>query len=151
MLKQQIESEIKEAMKAGNREILETLRFLMASIKNYEIETQREATDEDVITMVQRQVKQHKESVEAFVKAGRTELAEKEKRELEILQKFLPAQMSEEEVKAVTVETISSLAEADRKNFGKVMGAVMARVKGRAEGNMVGRVVKELLNKQITQ
>jgi len=96
---------------------------------------------------VQRQVKQHKESIEAFTKGGREELARKERAELEILKTFLPQQLSSEEIKKMVEETITQLPEQDRNNFGKVMGAVMGRVKGKADGNTVGKVVKELLLK----
>lgn len=143
MLKQQIEQQMKEALKTGNASLLSTLRFLMASIKNLEIEKRAEASDEDVISVVQKQIKQHRESIEAFQKAGRKDLEDKEKFELEVLLKYLPAQMSEEELRVVVKEAIDQLPEAERNNFGKVMGAVMGRVKGKADGNIVGKVVKE--------
>ncbi len=146
MLKQDIEQQIKEALKGGDQVRLSTLRLLLAAIKNEEIAQQREATDEDVVAVVQKQIKQRKESIEAFTKGGREELAAKERQELEILNKYLPQQFSEEEVKKMVQEVISQLPEEERKNFGKVMGAVMARVKGKAEGNLVSRLVKENLS-----
>jgi len=146
MLKQQIEDQARQALKNGEHHLLETLRFLLASIKNQEIDLKREATDEDVISVVQKQVKQRKESIEAYEKGGRPELAEKEKKELDILNKFLPAQLSEEELKATVIEAISSLSEMDKKNFGKVMGAVMGKVKGKTDGNTVSRMVKESIS-----
>ena len=145
MLKQQIEEQIKNALKGGEELKLSTLRFLLSAIKNEEIAKQKEATDEEVISVVQHQVKQRKESIEAFQKGGREELAEKERQELVILSKFLPQQLSEEEVKKIVQETIAELPENERKNFGKVMGTVMGCLKGQTEGNIVAKVVKEVL------
>jgi len=145
MLRQDIELGIKEALKSGDQIRLSTLRFLLAAVQNEEIAKQREAADEDVIAVVQKQVKQHKESIEAYEKGGRQELAQKEKNELEILNKFLPQQMSEEEIKKIVDEARASLSEGDKNNFGKVMGMVMAMVKGKADGNLVSKVVKELV------
>ena len=145
MLRQDIESQMKDALKSGQRDLLETLRFLYSAIKNAEIDLHREATDEDVVTVVQKQVKQHKESIEAFRKAGRTELAAKEEAELNVLTKYLPVQMSEDELRGIAAEVISGLSDEDKKNFGKVMGAVMTKVKGKTDGSTVGRIVKELL------
>lgn len=146
MLKQDIEQGIKESLKIGDQMRLSTLRFLLSAVKNEEIARQREATDEDVITVVQRQMKQRKESIEAYTKGNRPELAEKEKQELEILSKFFPPQIVEEEIKKIVEEVISSLPEQDKKNFGKIMGMVMGRVKGKAEGSLVSKVVKEVLS-----
>lgn len=146
MLKQQIEEQIKNALKGGEELRLSTLRFLLSAIKNEEIAKQREVTDEEVISVVRHQVKQRKESIEAFQKGGREELAGKERQELEILNKFLPQQLSEEEVKKLVQETIAELPESERKNFGKVMGMVMSRLKGQTEGNIVAKVVKEVLS-----
>lgn len=146
MLKQDIEQQLKEALKSREELRLSTLRFLLSAVKNEEIAKQKEATDEDVITVVQRQIKQRKESIEAYTNGNRPELAEKEKQELEILSKFLPQQMTEDEIKKIVDEVIASLPENEKKNFGKVMGIVMVRVKGKAEGSLVSKVVKEVLS-----
>lgn len=146
MLKQDIEQQLKEALKSREELRLSTLRFLLSAVKNEEIAKQKEATDEDVITVVQRQIKQRKESIEAYTNGNRPELAEKEKQELEILSKFLPQQMTEDEIKKIVDEAIASLPENEKKNFGKVMGIVMVRVKGKAEGSLVSKVVKEVLS-----
>ena len=145
MLKTQIEEKMKEALKAGQAERLSALRFLYSSIKNAEIDKKREATDEDVIEAVKRQIKQHKESIEAYDKAGRAELKTKEEAELSVLSEFMPEQMSEEELLNIAKEVISGLSEMEKSNFGKVMGAVMARVKGKADGNAVSAVVRNVL------
>lgn len=145
MLKQDIEQGVKEALKSGDQMRLSTLRFLLSAVKNEEILRQREATDEDVILVVQRQINQHKEAIEAYQKAGRSELEQKEKQELEILQQFLPKQLSEEEIREIVKEVVNGLPESDKNNFGRVMGQVMARVKGMISGNTVAEIVKKTL------
>lgn len=144
-LKQDIEERMKASLKAGDRTRLSTLRMLLSGINNDEIAKQREATDEDVISVVQKQVKQHRESIEAYQKGGRTELAGQEEEELNILNTYLPQQLSDEELKNIVSGEIRKLPEEDKNNFGRVMGAVMASVKGKADGGSVSRVVKELL------
>jgi len=145
MLKNDIEEQIKEALKAHEELRLSTLRMLLAAIKNDEIAKQKEATDDDVIAVVQKQIKQHRESIEAFHNAGRSDLEQKERDEMAILSTFVPQQLSEDEIRKISEEVRNSLPESDRNNFGKVMGQAMARVKGRADGNIVSKVVKELL------
>jgi len=93
---------------------------------------------------VQKQVKQHRESIEAFKSAGRDDLFQAEQAQLEILQGFLPRQLSEEEVRVIVQDTVSLLPE-EEKNFGKVMGIIMGKVKGKAGGDLVSKIVKESL------
>lgn len=145
MLKNNLEQQMKEALKAGDQIRLSTLRLLLAAIKNEEIAQSREVTDEDVVTVVRRQMKQRRESVEAFRQAGREELARKEEAELAILNTFVPQQLSEEEIRQIVKEVLDQLPETERNNFGRVMGATMSKVKGKADGNLVAKVVKELL------
>lgn len=146
MLKQTVEQQIKEALKAGEALRLSTLRLLLSAINNEEIAKQKELSEEEITSVVQHQAKQRREAIEAYEKGGRVELARKESQELEILNKFLPQQLSEEEVKKNVLEIIAGLSDDDRKSFGKVMGTVMARLKGQTEGNLVGKVVKEVMS-----
>ncbi|MGB9637365.1 MAG: GatB/YqeY domain-containing protein [Microgenomates group bacterium] len=145
MLKQEIEQQIKDALKSGDQVRLSTLRFLLAAIQNEEIAKKRELSDEEIVTVVQRQIKQHRESIEAFSKGGRSDLASKEEDELTILSTFVPQQLSPEELRKIVQEVVATFTESDKKNFGKVMGAVMGKVKGRAEGNIVSEIVKEII------
>jgi len=144
-LKQQVEQGIKDSLKGGDQLRLSTLRLLLSAIKNEEIAKQKEATDDDVITVTQKQIKQRLESIEAFHNAGRTDLEQKERDEMAILSTFVPQQLSEQELRKIIHEVIAVLPEGDQKNFGKVMGQTMGKVKGRADGNSVSKVVKELL------
>jgi uncharacterized protein YqeY len=145
MLKQDIEQQAKDALKAGDQLKLSTLRFLLAALQNEEIAKKRELSDEEVVALVQRQVKQHRESIEAFSKGGRSDLASKEEEELKILNTFVPQQLSDDELGKIVQEVINSFTESDQKNFGKVMGAVMAKVKGKSDGGKVSKIVKETL------
>lgn len=144
-LKLEIEQGIKDSLKGGDQLRLSTLRLLLAAIKNDEITKQKEATDDDVIAIAQKQIKQRLESIEAFHNAGRKDLEQKERDEMAILSTFVPQQLSVEEIRKISEEVRNSLPESDRNNFGKAMGVVMGRVKGRADGNIVSKVVKELL------
>ncbi len=146
MIKQTVEQQIKEALKAGEALRLSTLRLLLSAINNEGIAKQKELSEEEVITVVQHQAKQRREAIEAYEQGGREELAAKERQELEILGNFLPQQLSEEEVKKIVVEVVAGLSDDEKKNFGKVMGQAMARLKGQTEGNLVSKVVKEVLS-----
>ena len=148
MLKQQLQEELKQAMK--NQEELQksVLRMLLSAITYFEINkggAGYEATDEDVLVVIDKQVKQRKDSIEQFEKAGRQELADKEKEEMALLQKYLPEQMSEDDLRSIVKETIATMGSVTIADMGKVMGAVMPKVKGKADGNLVGKIVREAL------
>jgi uncharacterized protein YqeY len=149
MLHQQIESELKSALKSGEKEKAGVLRFLIAAIKNYQIENKLKGEeilkDEDVIMVVKRQVKQRKDSIAEYEKGGRADLAEKEKSELVMLENYLPAQMDEAKIREVVRAKISELSIKDKSGFGKLMGIVMQELKGQADGDAVKKVVEEEL------
>ncbi len=145
-LKEQIISELTEAMKAKDELKLSTLRMLKAAIMNYEVSgADMEATDEVVVDLVKKGIKQRKEAAEGFEKGGNKESAQKELDEMKILEKYMPEQMGEDEVKKIAQEVIDQVKPAGPQDFGKVMGAVMGKLKGKADGGMVNKVVKELL------
>jgi hypothetical protein len=148
MLKQKIQADLKEAMKAGDTAKRDALRMLDSMIKNTEIEKMKKEsglTDEEIQEVIARAVKQRKDSVAQFEAGGRAELAEKEKAEIEILMAYMPEQMSEEEVRAVIQETISQTGASSKADMGKVMGQAMGKLKGKADGNVVKKIVEELL------
>ena len=147
-LYQKIKTDMTTAMKAGNPDLLSVLRMLVSELRRLEIDKYPpsvggELTDEDVVLVLQRSVKQHKESIEMFEKGNRADLVEKENKELEVLNAYLPEQMSEGDVRAIVDKVIS---DAGRDNFGKVMGMVMGQVKGKADGGLVSKIVKEKLS-----
>lgn len=147
-LKQTIAEDMKAAMKEGNVLKRDTLRMLDSMIKNTEIEKMKKETgltDEEVIEVVTRAVKQRKDSISQFEAGGRPELAEKEKNEIEILSAYMPAQLGEAEVRKVVKEVILAAGAASKADMGKVMGQVMSRLKGQTEGNLVKKIVEEEL------
>lgn len=149
MLKQKIQEELKQAMLA--RDVLKTsvIRMLKSAITYYEIQkggAGYEATDEDVLSVIQKEAKQRRDSIEEFKKANRPELAEKENNELEMLQVYLPQQMGEEEIKTLVKEAIAQTGAKTIAEIGKVMGVLMPKVKGKADGTLVSKLVRENLN-----
>jgi len=142
-LKEQIIADLTTAMKAREALTVETLRSIKAEVMKFEVSGADKIADDDtIITILKRAVKQRKEAAEAFNKGGKSELAEKEMNEVEIIEKYLPEQMSEEAVKVIAEEVLTQVG---GDNFGKLMGAVMGRCKGQADGNLVSKVVKELI------
>lgn len=142
-----LNSEIKEAMKARNKERLTTLRSLLSEAKNIAIDDKRrEASSDDLLKAVIKGIKQRKDSIEQYEEAGRDDLAEVEKFELAILEEFQPKQMSEEEIEAVVTETIAAVGASSKADMGKVMGALMPKVKGKADGSLVSKIVNQKLS-----
>jgi len=137
--------ELKEALRAGNHTKLSVIRLLKSSIKNREIEKMAPLTDEEVIGIIMTALKQRRESIEQFQKGGREDLVQKEKSELEVLQTFLPQQLSEEELVSEVQAVIREVGASSPKDMGKVMKIAMVRVRGRAEGARVSSLVKELM------
>jgi uncharacterized protein len=162
-LREQINKDLNEAFKGREELKVSVLRMLTAALLNKEKEKRYKISkensgmeekelaeksglsDEEIIDVISSEVKKRKESAQEYEKAGRTELAEKEKKETEILQKYLPEQLSEEEVKKIVQEAIEQAGAKDQKDMGKVMGALMPKVKGKADGGLVSKIVKELL------
>jgi uncharacterized protein YqeY len=148
-LKQQILDDTKEAMKARNADKVNTLRFLQAAVKNKEIEIRPNAlTDEDVVTVLRKSVKQRQDSIEQYVSAGRTDLADKEKMELSIIEGYLPKQMSADQIEAVVKQAIKDVGATSPKEMGAVMKAVQAKTQGTADNKIVSEIVKKLLQPQ---
>lgn len=144
---QTLQQQINDAMKRHDQMAVDTLRFLVSAVKNnainkYGAESDTKVTDADIMDIIKKQVKTHKESVEAFTKAGRTELAEKEKAQLSILESYLPKEMSDEELKTL-LEPIAKIGG----DFGPLMGRAMGVVKGQADGARVSALLRSLLPK----
>lgn len=149
MLKQKFQEELKQSMLAKDKLKTSVLRLLLSAINYYEIQkggAGYEATDEDVLSVIQKEVKQRKESIKQFKAGGRQDLTDKEQKELEILQKYLPEQMSENQIREIVKETIREIGTATAADMGKVMSALMPKVKGKADGSLVSKIVKEELS-----
>lgn len=148
MLLETIQKDLVIAMKAGDQIKVSTLRFLLSDLKKYEIDTYPPATgksltEDDVVKIIRRQVKTHKESIEAFQNAKRIDLVTKESEELKILQNYIPKELSDQEIKVI----VESVKAKGINSFGQMMAAVMKEIAGRADGRKVAQVVKEVLEK----
>jgi uncharacterized protein len=148
MIHQQIETELKTALKAGEKEKVGVLRFLISAIKNYQIENklrEEHLKDENIVAVIRRQAKQRKDSIAEYEKAERADLADKEKTELAILEGYLPAQMDEGKIREIVKAKKEELGIADKAGFGRLMGEVMKELKGQADGDAVKKAVEEEL------
>lgn len=145
-LKDQLTEAMKAAMKAKQSDRLSTIRQLRSAIKNKEIEIGEELDDAAVIAVIGTQVKQRREAAQMYHDNDRPELAAKEEAELAVLQEYLPAQLSEEELRVIVAEVIAEVGAVTLKDLGKVMPLIMARTKGAAEGKLVNQLVREKLN-----
>jgi len=148
MLKDRLQEDMKQALVAHEEQKLSVIRMLKSAIQYFEIQkggAGYSATDEDVQDVIAKEVKKRRESIDLYEKGGRSELAEKEKQELEILQAYLPEQMSEEEVSKLVAEAIEQTGANKMSDMGKVMGILMPKVKGKADSGMVSTLVREKL------
>lgn len=150
-LAQQINQDFLTAFKGKQDSEVSVLRMLKASLTNKEIEKKlpkgENLSDDEVVAVIKSEIKKRKDSFESYSQANRHDLAEKEEKEIHILEKYLPAQMSHDEIKAVVAKVIKEAGVVGPADFGKVMGAVMAQTKNQADGQTVASLVKEELGK----
>jgi len=144
-LRDRIEAAMRDSMRARDRQRTETLRMVMAAAQNRRIALGRELTDEEVIEVLTRQVKQRRESIEMYVAAGRDDRAQLERAEAAILAEFLPAQMDEAEIEDLARAAIAETGASSPAEMGRVMGRLSPQTKGRADGKAVSEVVRRLL------
>ena len=142
---QRLDAELKEALKSRNELKLSVIRMLKASLKNKEIEKMRALSDEEIISVLSSMAKQRRDSIDQFSAAGRSDLAEKETKELEIVRTYLPAQLSPEELDRIIFSAIRECNASSPGDMGKVMKIVAPLTKGTADGKVVNQRVKELL------
>ena len=141
-LKETLNNDIKTAMKAKDKETLAVLRMIKTAVQAAEIDKKEELNAEEELTILAREAKQRRESLAEFVKAGRDELVAKTEAEIEIVERYLPKQLSVEEVKEVIATVAEKIGATTQKEFGKLMGAVMQELKGKADGNVIKEQVK---------
>ena len=146
-LRNQIPEDLKEALRGKRTLELSVLRMLQSSIKNKEIDTKNELTDEQVIQVITSEVKKRKDAAEEFIKVNREDAAEKEKQEIEILMKYLPEQLSEDEILEKVKTAIVDTSASSIKDLGKVMKVIVPDLKGKADGKIVNKIVREELEK----
>ena len=150
LLKQQIEDKLNLALKAKDKNTYPTLRLIISSIKDAEIAGRskglKEITNSEITSILKKMVKQRNESCEVYKKAGRVELLESESKEIEIINTFLPKQLSEEETKKICQDTVKSVSATSMKDMGKVMGALKSKHSDTIDFSKVSLIIKELLN-----
>jgi hypothetical protein len=145
-LQDQLNNDLKEAMKGGDKFRTQTLRTLKSAIKYAEIEAGNELDDQGLQAVIAKQAKQRRDSIEEFKKGGRDDLVENETAELAILESYLPEQMSKEEIKIKAEAIVAELGVTDMKGMGQVMKQLMIELKGQADGKVVNQIVRELLS-----
>jgi uncharacterized protein YqeY len=144
-VKQKLNDDLHDAMRARDETRKSALRMALASIHNAEIATGKELDDEGTTGVIAKEVKQRRESIEEFLKAGRQDLVDKERGELEVLLAYLPQQISRSEIEAAAREVIAETGASGPRDKGKVMPVLMGRLRGRADGGEINTVVTELL------
>ncbi|MDT2847563.1 GatB/YqeY domain-containing protein [Vagococcus carniphilus] len=141
-----LNDDIKVAMKSKDKEALAILRMIKTSIQNEQINKGEDLSPDEELTLVSREMKQRKESLSEFEKAGRNDLVEQANVGISIVARYLPEQLSDEELKSIVTEAITSVDATSMKDFGKVMGVVMPKTKGKADGQKINTLVKELIS-----
>jgi len=146
-LTEQLQADIKTAMRDGDAQRRDTLRMALAAAQNAAKEKRAPLTEDEALAVLTRQVKTRRESIKAYRDAGRDDLADKEQAEIDVLAPYLPEQLGEAEVRALVVEAIAATGASSPKDMGRVMGALMPKVRGRADGKLVSSIVNEELAK----
>ena len=145
-LLERLNSDIKQAMKNKEKDKLSVIRMIKASIQNEALKTGKEVSEEEELTVLSREVKQRKDSLHEFDKAGRQDLVEKIRTELQYVELYMPKQLSEEEVSEIVKQAISETGALSKAEMGKVMSLVMPKVKGKADGSLVNKLVQQHLS-----
>jgi uncharacterized protein YqeY len=150
MLLDKINQDYKEAVKSKDESKRNTINLLLSAIKYRQIElrtSEKELTDEEIINVISKEIKKRKEAIELYEKGNRQDLAEKERKELEILESYMPKQLSEEELVSTIDEVIKSVGASSTSDVGKVMKELMPKVRGKADGSLVKSLVEKRLTK----
>lgn len=145
-LNRELEADLKEAMKLRDEVRLTTLRLLKSALKNYEIEVGHDLSMQEALSVLQKEAKKHQDSIEQYEKANRDDLAKDEKAELEVIEKYLPEQMPEDQVAKLVDEAIQQTGATGPADMGKVIGVVRDKAQGQAYGALIAKLAKERLN-----
>jgi uncharacterized protein YqeY len=145
-LLERLNSDIKQAMKNKEKDKLSVIRMIKASIQNEALKLGKEISEEEELTVLSREVKQRKDSLHEFDKAGREDLVEKIRTELQYVELYMPKQLSEEEVSEIVKQAISETGASSKAEMGKVMAVIMPKVKGKADGSLVNKLVQQHLS-----
>lgn len=145
-LSDQIMADMKSAMKNHDKTTLNTVRMIKSALMNEKIKSGHDLTPDEELTVLNREKKQREESIDEFIKANRDDLAEETKKELAVVEKYMPKQMNQDELRAAVKETIDEVGAKGKSDFGKVMKALMPKIKGRADGKAASQAVRDQLN-----
>ncbi|MFC0522562.1 GatB/YqeY domain-containing protein [Pontibacillus salicampi] len=146
-LLESLNQDMKTALKSKDKEKLSVIRMVKAALQNEALKLRKdELSEEEELTVLSRELKQRKDSLQEFKDAGREDLADKQLKEIEIIQSYMPAQLSEEELDAIIKETINEVGATSKGDMGKVMSAVMPKVKGQADGSQINQLVQKHLS-----
>jgi len=145
-LKQRITDDMKSCMRKGDKERLGTIRLALSAIKQQEVDSRTTLEDVDILAILDKMAKQRRESIEQFEKAGRDDLASKEKDELKVIQTYLPSQLSEEEIASIIDEAIQTTGAQTMRDMGKIMGIIKPKMQGRADMSAVSALIKSRLS-----
>jgi len=146
-LTEQLQADMKTAMREGDTRRRDTLRMAIAAAQNAAKEKREPLSDEEALAVITKEVKKRRESIRAFHDAGRDDLADKEQSEIDVLSPYLPEQMGEDEVRALVIEAIAASGASSPRDMGRVMSLLMPKVKGRADGKLVSGLVNQELAK----
>jgi hypothetical protein len=144
-LSEQIKKDMITALKSGYKQKSQTLKMLVAAIKNAQIESEKELSDMEIEKILRKESKKIEDSIDQYTKMGRKDLVEKEHEDLEVLEQYLPELMSKEDIEKVVEQKIKELGAQDMRDMGKIMGAVMKELDGKADGNTVKNIVQAKL------
>ena len=145
-MKERIMIDLKNAMKNQNKDLLNVVRMVKGAIQLEEISKKRELTDEEVVAVISKQIKTRKETITDLEKSGRTDLIKQTEKEISILEKYMPAMMSEDEINKVIEEVFAEVKPTSVQDIGKIMGKISPLLKGKADMSLVNKLVKEKLN-----
>ncbi|MDX5475345.1 MAG: GatB/YqeY domain-containing protein [Bacillaceae bacterium] len=145
-LLERLNTDMKQAMKEKDKEKLSVIRMIKSSLQNEAIKTKTDLSEDEELTVLSRELKQRKDSLHEFKNAGRDDLANKLQAEIAIVEQYMPAQLSEEEISEIVKQTISEVGASSKAEMGKVMGALMPKVKGKADGSLVNKLVQQHLS-----
>lgn len=145
-LKDKLTEDMKSAMRGGEKPRLQTIRLILAAIKQQEVDTRKELTDQDIVTVLTKMHKQRRESITQFEKANRQDLIDKETAELKLIEEYLPEALSEAEIDKLIAEALSTSGASSIKDMGKVMGILKPKISGRADMGTVSAKIKSVLS-----
>ncbi|WP_300278332.1 GatB/YqeY domain-containing protein [Peptacetobacter sp.] len=144
-LKQKLQEDLKTSMKNKDTLRKSVITLIRSSIKQIEVDKRIELNDEDIIDIISKQLKQRNDSLEQFLEAGREDLVEETRSEIQVLKEYLPQQLSEQELNEIVKQTISEVGATSMKDMGKIMSVIRPKTKGRADGKLINKLVKENL------